>query len=201
MAPKTLQTIFRDSKEHRGPKDQKKSRFRARLKISREWNFRASHPPRPYFLWGDRDVEIEMFEQDWKFLGCLEKGWNRQGVRLQYLAAATTLETCLEHPFTQPIADKLLHSKQQKLCNSCSTIASYCVAWTIARTVATANNYCSDTPCGIHPFSEHPNFDRDWKFRARLNFFDRWALWERPGTCVFGCVAFSCSPLNSLPPP
>ena len=28
---------------------------------------------------------------------------------------------------------------------------------TIARTIATAKNYCSDTPCGIHPFSEHPS--------------------------------------------
>ena len=26
--------------------------------------------------------------------------------------------------------------------------------------------------------SEIKNFDRDWKFRARSNFFDRWALWE-----------------------
>ena len=51
-----------------------------------------------------------------------------EGVRLQYPAAATTLETCLEPPFTQPIANKLLHSKQQKECNSSSTIASYCVA-------------------------------------------------------------------------
>ena len=92
------------------------------------------------------------------FVGCLEKGWNRQGVRLQYSDAPTTLETCLEHPFTQPIANKLLHSKQQKSCNSSSTIANYCVAWTIARTIATANNYCSDTPCGIHPFSEHPRY-------------------------------------------
>ena len=25
--------------------------------------------------------------------------------------------------------------------------------------------------------SEIKNFDRDWKFQARLNFFDRWALW------------------------
>ena len=47
-------------------------------------------------------------------VGCLEKWWNRQGVRLQYLAAATTLETCLQHPFTQPIANKLVHPKQQK---------------------------------------------------------------------------------------
>ena len=46
-------------------------------------------------------------------VGCLEKQWNREGVRLQYLAAATTLETCLEHPFTQPFANKLLHSNQQ----------------------------------------------------------------------------------------
>ena len=41
--------------------------------FEREWNFRASHPPRPYFLWGNRDVEIEIFERnenfdrDWKF--------------------------------------------------------------------------------------------------------------------------------------
>ena len=83
----------------------------------------------------------------------LPQGWNWQGVRLQYLAAVTTLETCLEHPFTQPIADKRLHLKQQKERNSSSTIASYCVAWTIVRTIATANNYCS---CGIHPFSELP---------------------------------------------
>ena len=97
-------------------------------------------------------------------LGCLEKGWSRQGVRLQYSTAPTTLETCSEHPFTQPIPNKLLHSKQQKECNSSSTIASCCVAWTIARTIATANSYCSDTPCGIHPFSElprdHPKLSR-----------------------------------------
>ena len=31
---------------------------------------------------------------------------------------------------------------------------SYWVAWATARTIATANHYCSDTPCGIHPFSE-----------------------------------------------
>ena len=95
----------------------------------------------------------------WDFrglIGCLEKGWNRQGVRLQYLAAATTLETCLEHLFTQPFANKLLQSKQQRQCNSSSTIASYCVAWTIARTNSRASNYCSDTPCGIHPFSKLP---------------------------------------------
>ena len=45
-------------------------------------------------------------------IGCLEKGWNAQGVTLQYLAAATTLETCLEHPFTQPKEDKLLHNSR-----------------------------------------------------------------------------------------
>ena len=44
------------------------------------------------------------------------------------LAAATTLETCLQRPFTRTIANELLHSKQQKECNSFSTIANYCVA-------------------------------------------------------------------------
>ena len=32
--------------------------------FERERNFRASRPPRPYSLWGIRDVEIEIFERD-----------------------------------------------------------------------------------------------------------------------------------------
>ena len=32
--------------------------------FEREWNFRASHPPRPYLLGEIRDVEIEVFERD-----------------------------------------------------------------------------------------------------------------------------------------
>ena len=32
--------------------------------FEREWNFRASHPPRPNFLCGIQDVEIEIFERD-----------------------------------------------------------------------------------------------------------------------------------------
>ena len=35
--------------------------------FERDWNFRASHPPRPYFLWGNRDVEIEILDRDQKF--------------------------------------------------------------------------------------------------------------------------------------
>ena len=35
--------------------------------FDREWNFRASHPPRPYFLWGNRDIDIRIFERDQKF--------------------------------------------------------------------------------------------------------------------------------------
>ena len=42
----------------RGPKNQKNSRFRARLKFSSE------PPTAAYFLWGIRDVEIEIFERD-----------------------------------------------------------------------------------------------------------------------------------------
>ena len=34
--------------------------------FERDWNFWASHPPRPYFLWGIRHVEIEIFERDQK---------------------------------------------------------------------------------------------------------------------------------------
>ena len=39
--------------------------------FDRDWKFRASHPPRPYFLWGggggNRDIEIKIFERDQKF--------------------------------------------------------------------------------------------------------------------------------------
>ena len=48
----------------------------------------------------------------------------------------------------------LLHSKHLKECNSSSTIANYCVTRTIARAIATEDNYCGDTPCGVHPLSE-----------------------------------------------
>ena len=59
----------------RGPKDQKNSRFRSRLKISIEkWKFRASHPPRPYFFVGEIETsrlkfssEIKNFDRDQKF--------------------------------------------------------------------------------------------------------------------------------------
>ena len=47
----------------RGPKDQKKIEIE---NFEREQNFRASHPPRPYFCGGNRDVEIENFERDLK---------------------------------------------------------------------------------------------------------------------------------------
>ena len=44
-----------------GPKIKKIGDF------ERDSKFRASHPPRPYFLWGNRDVEIEIFDRDWNF--------------------------------------------------------------------------------------------------------------------------------------
>ena len=43
------------------------------------------------------------------------------------LAAAITLVTCLEHPFTRTIANELLHCKERKECNRFWTIANYCV--------------------------------------------------------------------------
>ena len=54
-----------DKSEPRGPKDQKNSRFRSRLKISSESEIfeRATHRG-PIFCGGNRDVEIEIFERD-----------------------------------------------------------------------------------------------------------------------------------------
>ena len=55
---------------HVSQRAQRSKKFEISIGIEnfeREWNFRASHPPRPYFLWGNRDVEIEIFERDQKF--------------------------------------------------------------------------------------------------------------------------------------
>ena len=52
------------------PEGPKIKKFEISIEIEnfdREWNFRASHPPRPYFLWGNRDIEIQIFELDQKF--------------------------------------------------------------------------------------------------------------------------------------
>ena len=105
------------------------------------WRILAS-----YFLliWGVGVVRIILTFiselPDSKNFGCLEKGWNRQGVGMQYLPRQPALETCLERPFARSIANKLLHSKQQGKCNSFSTTANDCIAWTIAQTIATDNN-------------------------------------------------------------
>ena len=110
-------------------------------------------------------MTVWRFLRLWRFwfpslnFGRLEKGRNRQGVRLHFLPRQASLETCLERPFSRTIARELLHSKQQKECNSFSSIANYCVARTIARTIATDKNYCGNTPCGIHPFSELPKLN------------------------------------------
>ena len=48
---------------------QRSKKFEISIEIEnfdREWNFRASHPPRHYFLWGNRDIEIKNFERDQK---------------------------------------------------------------------------------------------------------------------------------------
>ena len=51
-----------------GPKIKKYSRFRSRLKISIENEIfeRATHRG-PYVLWGNRDIEIKIFERDQTF--------------------------------------------------------------------------------------------------------------------------------------
>ena len=72
------------------------------------------------------------------------------------LAGTTTLETCLERPFTRAIVNELLHSNQQKnaiVCQPLQTVASH-ELW---HDLLQQNNYCGNTPCGIHPFSELPN--------------------------------------------
>ena len=56
-------------------------------------------------------------------------------------------------PSHEPPANERLYAKQQKNAMVFSTIANHCVG-TIAQIFATDSNYCSDTPCGIHLFSE-----------------------------------------------
>ena len=52
------------------------------------------------------------------------RGVNSARGAIATLAAAATLQTCLECPFTRTIANKLLHWNLQE-CNSLSTIANY----------------------------------------------------------------------------
>ena len=60
--------------------------------------------------------DLENFQD----LGPLGKGVKsaRGATQSATLAAATTLETRLNHPFTLAIANELLHSKHRKECNS-----------------------------------------------------------------------------------
>ena len=76
----------------------------------------------------------------------------------------------LRHVWNVP-SHEFLHSKQQKECDCFSTIVNYCVVWTIAA----ENNYCSETPCGIHPFSEHPLRER-FAAGPRSKWRNRWCL-------------------------
>ena len=48
---------------------------------------------------------------------------NSAGGVAAILAVATTLETCLERSCPRAFADKLLHSKQRRECNSFTTTA------------------------------------------------------------------------------
>ena len=59
----------------KGPKIEKNSRSPSGIEIfNRDWKFQASHPPNPYFSWGNSEgedwkfqIEIENFERDWNF--------------------------------------------------------------------------------------------------------------------------------------
>ena len=129
--------------------------------FERDWNFRArmkfsSEPPSPFFVgklrrqdWHFRarlkiSIEIENFKRDWIFLIVGPSG-------------VVPRRPHLKHVWNIPSHELLQTndcSKQRKECNSFLTTANYCVPWTIARTTATEDNYCGDTPRRIHPLSE-----------------------------------------------
>ena len=93
-------------------------------------------------------------------LGCLEKGWNARGA-VAILAAVTTLEICLERPFTRMIANERLHLKQLKECNKFSAIA----------TISYCTNYCDRKlllrrhPLRNPPLLRTPN-NRSWVVKS-----------------------------------
>ena len=71
---KTVQ-ISRKSSNPKGPKIEKIQDLEI---FKRAWNFQASHPPNPNFLWGILESglkissEIEIFRRDWKFQAILK---------------------------------------------------------------------------------------------------------------------------------
>ena len=88
------------------------------------------------------------------------------------LAMATTLETCLEGPFTRTIiASDLLHLKQQKERNSFSDHYERLRRMNYCTNVSTAQ-----LSCGIHPFSELPSLsspNRAMQLRCAMRFESR----------------------------
>ena len=49
------------------PKGPNLEKFQDLETFKRAWNFQASHPANPYFLWGILEVRIDNFKRDWNF--------------------------------------------------------------------------------------------------------------------------------------
>ena len=183
--------------------------------FEREWNFRASHPPRPYVLWGNRsrvrkgaggkgarvinchnffftpdretrsidhtttegtaERKMRQFATPAPFTPAPFRPFWIETSRLKFSSDIKTFDRDSKFRARLNFFDRwalwALHSKTAEECNSSSTTANYCVTWTIARAIATEDNYCGDSPCGIHPLSELPRCDfRVWGGRGALPF-------------------------------
>ena len=92
--------------------------------------------------------------------------------------AATTLEICLERSFTRATANRLLHPRNSRknaiVLRPLRTIASH---EPIARKNCDRNNYCGNTPCGSHPFSELATL-AEGSCRYRFISHDHWHEYE-----------------------
>ena len=71
FGPSFLRSGKFDPVQLRGAFETQRAQWSKKFEISieienfdREWNFRASHPPRPFFFWGNQDIEIKIFERD-----------------------------------------------------------------------------------------------------------------------------------------
>ena len=94
--------------------------------------------------------------------------WERNGFNISRFRLFRSISywNMFGMPFTRMTANRLLNSKQQKECNSCLTIANYCVAWNIAWTTATETTVAAPALAESTP-SPNSRFSvlRVWQFR------------------------------------
>ena len=165
--------------------------------FKRDWNFQASHPPTPYFLWGILKVEIENFKRDWNFQARLNffKIW---ALRVCSLSRKDRKQLRSAHA-----------NENQRLCRYGAQFVPVCLSPYITRDFPESEdwvtNFCAYCElqceeCGGSPL-QTPNFQSSWCMKVTKNRAKSASLFLAYfGVCMF---LLSCreSRFSQPPPP